>query len=506
MRHTSAAVFLIIVLVIPTAATALTLDEMQSQLLSMLERISVLKQELEQQQKATISSPSEVPCLSLSRTLRMGMKGQDVQKLQEFLIAFGVLSKNNATGYFGPLTQAAVQKWQSDSGVVASGSPGSTGFGVVGPKSRKALLSACKNRDRASSAQRARCPVEPNLPITPCAGAWEKGRDASECVTGYTCSADQIAPLQSAAATSSITVIEPRVSTIATGGNTLTISWRSENVGAGSVSISLIDFDGAIVGEIAQGLATSGRYLWRVPAGSTNCSQGENAFNCIEKFTFCDGSSSICALLPGLYRIRLVLGTLSSESEPFRIAGTSITDILQSILGAPIVLPLSPTTTNAGSPGANSCVHDGTPFTEGTTLSVPCSGNCPPGVGTGYIAGTCTGGKWCIPFTTYCAASFAAIDLNAYAGGGGATQEAAVQSVYTAGCPQEGWRAYLTCSYGGCTTGWNVCRGGVWVLDSVQETVTVGEQGSCESGQVWCGIGVGFGCVAANLCVNGNAL
>lgn len=46
------------------------------------------------------------------------------------------------TGYFGPLTEHAVQSWQSMHQIVSSGTAQSTGYGSVGPKTRAAITQA----------------------------------------------------------------------------------------------------------------------------------------------------------------------------------------------------------------------------------------------------------------------------------------------------------------------------------------------------------------------------
>lgn len=73
------------------------------------------------------------------RTLFRGLSGQDVTALQLFLISQKLLSLNSATGYFGVLTEAAVQKYQYSQGIVSSGTPDTTGYGTVGPKTRAAM-------------------------------------------------------------------------------------------------------------------------------------------------------------------------------------------------------------------------------------------------------------------------------------------------------------------------------------------------------------------------------
>jgi peptidoglycan hydrolase-like protein with peptidoglycan-binding domain len=83
-------------------------------------------------------------CLALSRTLGRGATGEDVTRLQEFLQKTGDLKEASTTGYFGPATEAALQRWQAAKGLVASGTPALTGFGAAGPKTRLALAIACQ--------------------------------------------------------------------------------------------------------------------------------------------------------------------------------------------------------------------------------------------------------------------------------------------------------------------------------------------------------------------------
>ena len=78
-------------------------------------------------------------CPALTQLLSRGSTGADVVQLQQYLIAQGDLAASNDTGYFGPLTEAAVQKWQAAHGIVSSGTPDTTGYGVVGPKTLAAL-------------------------------------------------------------------------------------------------------------------------------------------------------------------------------------------------------------------------------------------------------------------------------------------------------------------------------------------------------------------------------
>lgn len=72
-----------------------------------------------------------------SKTLFQGTRGTDVSALQEFLKKDSVLYPEGlVTGYFGPATGRAVQRFQTKYGIAA---PGVAGYGVVGPKTRVKL-------------------------------------------------------------------------------------------------------------------------------------------------------------------------------------------------------------------------------------------------------------------------------------------------------------------------------------------------------------------------------
>lgn len=130
---------------LPIAAAALSIDDLQAQLRSLLGRIA------EMQQNTTVSGSGEtisvtaVPricMLDFAGSLRMGSRGEGVRGLQEFLATEGVFNAE-ATGYFGVLTQSALQKWQASHGVVSSGNAQTTGWGVFGPATRAKINARC---------------------------------------------------------------------------------------------------------------------------------------------------------------------------------------------------------------------------------------------------------------------------------------------------------------------------------------------------------------------------
>ena len=88
---------------------------------------------------APLLALAQTSCPQLTSNLSFGSRGSDVVHLQQYLISQNLLSPDSSTGYFGPLTEAAVQQWQAAHGIVSSGTPDSTGYGAVGPRTRAAI-------------------------------------------------------------------------------------------------------------------------------------------------------------------------------------------------------------------------------------------------------------------------------------------------------------------------------------------------------------------------------
>jgi chitodextrinase len=81
------------------------------------------------------------PTLSFffTTTLYYGLRSSDVTNLQTVLIQDDYLGPNYATGFFGSLTQKAVQQYQCAKAIVCYGNPQTTGWGLVGKRTRAAL-------------------------------------------------------------------------------------------------------------------------------------------------------------------------------------------------------------------------------------------------------------------------------------------------------------------------------------------------------------------------------
>lgn len=81
--------------------------------------------------------------LSFVSNLDIGSRGSEVMNLQKCLTENGVFHVA-PTGYYGSITAQAVQEFQARNGIVSSGTPSTTGYGRVGPKTRAALNIHCK--------------------------------------------------------------------------------------------------------------------------------------------------------------------------------------------------------------------------------------------------------------------------------------------------------------------------------------------------------------------------
>jgi len=67
----------------------------------------------------------------------------EVTRLQKWLARMPeIYPESLITGHFGPATEQAVQRYQAKHGIVSSGAPETTGYGVMGPKTRR-FINAC---------------------------------------------------------------------------------------------------------------------------------------------------------------------------------------------------------------------------------------------------------------------------------------------------------------------------------------------------------------------------
>jgi peptidoglycan hydrolase-like protein with peptidoglycan-binding domain len=109
-------------------------------------QIDALKKELLAMQKslAAVSGTPQTPLrYNLYRGVSDASTGGEVSRLQAYLSEdTKIYPEQIVSGYFGGLTEKAVQRWQAKNRIVSSGSPATTGYGVIGPKTRAAVNAA----------------------------------------------------------------------------------------------------------------------------------------------------------------------------------------------------------------------------------------------------------------------------------------------------------------------------------------------------------------------------
>lgn len=153
-------------LVAPAFALAESGD-VQAKIAALLEQIKQLQVLIAQLQGA-----STVQCIDISTDLSSddddANTNGEVTKIQKFLSSLGqdIYPEGRVTGYFGPATMRAVQRWQAAHNIVSSGDPDSTGFGFVGRRTRLAL--ACKHVDASDVAiEHSAVPATSTQPFLP---------------------------------------------------------------------------------------------------------------------------------------------------------------------------------------------------------------------------------------------------------------------------------------------------------------------------------------------------
>ena len=124
------------VAVVASSTRATLIQSLYAELASLEAQIASL--ETSSNTSTSTPAPSTIPMFS--RSLSLGDQGSDVTALQQFLVSQGYLHAV-PTGYFGPLTEAAVQAFQTAQGIVSSGTPQTTGYGQVGRKTAAKIAS-----------------------------------------------------------------------------------------------------------------------------------------------------------------------------------------------------------------------------------------------------------------------------------------------------------------------------------------------------------------------------
>lgn len=140
------ALFAFIFFIIPSLTFADQVTDLQTQLRTVLQRIEELRAQLVTPttgSTASVTGGVISSCPTLTRTLVRGSTGTDVSSLQAFLMRDPSIYTSGVAGMYGPATERGVQLFQIKYGIVSGGSPSTTGFGVVGAKTRAAIAALC---------------------------------------------------------------------------------------------------------------------------------------------------------------------------------------------------------------------------------------------------------------------------------------------------------------------------------------------------------------------------
>lgn len=126
-------------------ASADQVSDLQAQLNQVLQQIATLR--------AQANAPTAISggACGLTGVLRRGSAGAQVRALQSFLAQdIEIYPEQSVTGYFGPATERAVQRFQAREGIVSSGSAFETGYGMVGNRTRARINELCGGGTGAS--------------------------------------------------------------------------------------------------------------------------------------------------------------------------------------------------------------------------------------------------------------------------------------------------------------------------------------------------------------------
>lgn len=136
------------------------------------------------QTTSAVAQPAQngsVSCPTLYRDLDLGMRGDDVIQLQQFLRSQGYFTYPTNTGYYYTTTAKAVRAFQTAQGIVSTGTARSTGFGVVGPKTRAAIAALCGTVGYATPVSSTASTVAPT--IAPASAQPRSATFSSACVS-----------------------------------------------------------------------------------------------------------------------------------------------------------------------------------------------------------------------------------------------------------------------------------------------------------------------------------
>ncbi|WP_036607734.1 C40 family peptidase [Oribacterium sp. P6A1] len=105
--------------------------------------------------RTAMESPNAIPF-----AMRLGEQSESVKDLQQYLVKYGYLSSDKATGYFGELTKSAVANFQSRNGLTADGLAGAKTIALLhSGNAKKNTTSSSSSGSSASSGTSSAAPV-----------------------------------------------------------------------------------------------------------------------------------------------------------------------------------------------------------------------------------------------------------------------------------------------------------------------------------------------------------
>lgn len=149
MRQITISALVITVFILaPFITRAATINEIHSQIANVWQAITQIQNQLANLKRDPIRSvqsevsiytnqPYQIARPSIKRNLWRGVRGDDVNQLQQYLRSTDDYKYPRITGYYGSVTEAAVRRYQCRKMNICAGSPNTNGYGVVGPLTRR---------------------------------------------------------------------------------------------------------------------------------------------------------------------------------------------------------------------------------------------------------------------------------------------------------------------------------------------------------------------------------
>ena len=175
-RYVVVSIVAVLLFVIPFTASADRADDILAEIAEIFAQIQQLQAQLDAISSGggtgttnpTTTTPTTTSnCPLIRRSLGLGSSGSDVTNLQQYLAQDpNIYPEGIVSGYFGSLTERALQRWQAAHGIVSSGSPETTGYGAVGPRTRNALQNCGDSVPANFGARVGVSPTSGEVPLT----------------------------------------------------------------------------------------------------------------------------------------------------------------------------------------------------------------------------------------------------------------------------------------------------------------------------------------------------